>query len=242
MKLLDEAEQRWYCYKDDQIWLGKEQRWEGTVTSNVSPAIFQPVCRVCGRAMTILDKNSQRWYCHEDDEVWLGNEGKFTARDSAEKVSGLSTTRFGLGIVAGFLMLIVLGFIPLILGFIPVGALIAGVIAGLIARGKTRGAEAGWGAGIMGGILTAILASQGVAFGSGASLGAIGVLLSIWSAVFCAIGGLIGGAYTEPWRPTSITGISPETAAKVQRLKRMLDSRLITQEDYDEQRKRLTAS
>lgn len=27
MKLVDEGEQRWYCLKDDQVWLGKEQRW-----------------------------------------------------------------------------------------------------------------------------------------------------------------------------------------------------------------------
>jgi len=27
MRLLDEEEQRYYCDKDDQLWLGKEQRW-----------------------------------------------------------------------------------------------------------------------------------------------------------------------------------------------------------------------
>lgn len=27
MQLVDEEEQRWYCLKDDQVWLGKEQRW-----------------------------------------------------------------------------------------------------------------------------------------------------------------------------------------------------------------------
>ena len=28
MQLLDEENQRWYCYKDDQVWLEKEQRWK----------------------------------------------------------------------------------------------------------------------------------------------------------------------------------------------------------------------
>ena len=27
MRLLNEKQERWYCYKDDQLWLGKEERW-----------------------------------------------------------------------------------------------------------------------------------------------------------------------------------------------------------------------
>ena len=27
MQLVEEEEQRWYCLKDDQLWLGHEQRW-----------------------------------------------------------------------------------------------------------------------------------------------------------------------------------------------------------------------
>jgi hypothetical protein len=27
MKLVNEAEQRWYCYKDGEVWFGKEQKW-----------------------------------------------------------------------------------------------------------------------------------------------------------------------------------------------------------------------
>lgn len=27
MKLLGEEEQRWYCFKDDEVWLGKKHRW-----------------------------------------------------------------------------------------------------------------------------------------------------------------------------------------------------------------------
>lgn len=35
MTLLDKAQQKWYCYKDDEIWFSKEQRWHkrGGLTS-----------------------------------------------------------------------------------------------------------------------------------------------------------------------------------------------------------------
>jgi hypothetical protein len=36
MQLLDEAEQRYYCFKDDQLWLGKEQKLKGRTASEAS--------------------------------------------------------------------------------------------------------------------------------------------------------------------------------------------------------------
>jgi hypothetical protein len=39
--------------------------------------------------------------------------------------------------------------------------------------------------------------------------------------------------------PKSVREISPDTAEKLQRLRRMLDLGLITQEDYEDQRRRL---
>jgi hypothetical protein len=27
MRLLNKEIQRWYCYEDDQLWLGKEEKW-----------------------------------------------------------------------------------------------------------------------------------------------------------------------------------------------------------------------
>jgi hypothetical protein len=41
--------------------------------------------------------------------------------------------------------------------------------------------------------------------------------------------------------PRAVQEISPESAEKLQKLRRMLDLGLITQEDYEEQRKRLCA-
>ncbi len=68
----------------------------------------------------------------------------------------------GLGAFAGFLLLVFLGFIPIL------GALIAGLVSGLIARGAGRGAAAGFLAGIAGAIILTFVLSIG-----GAALGAI---------------------------------------------------------------------
>jgi len=106
----------------------------------------------------------------------------------------------GLGAFVGFLLLIFLGFIPIL------GALIAGVVAGLIARGAGRGAAAGFVAGILGAVVVALLLTVGGAaiggiFGLaglggllGGLVGGAGVLLSLGNAIVCLIGGLIGGA------------------------------------------------
>jgi hypothetical protein len=106
----------------------------------------------------------------------------------------------GLGAFAGFLLLIFLGFIPIL------GALIAGFVAGLIARGAGRGAAAGFVAGILGAVIVALLLTVGgAAIGEllglsglgglvGGLVGGAAVLLSLGNAIVCLIGGLIGGA------------------------------------------------
>jgi len=66
-----------------------------------------------------------------------------------------------LGTFVGFLLLLLLGFIPIL------GAVIAGLVAGLIARGVGRGAVAGFLAGIAGAVALIVLLSIG-----GAALGA----------------------------------------------------------------------
>jgi len=53
----------------------------------------------------------------------------------------------GLGVLVGFLLLISLGWIPVI------GPLIAGIAAGVVARGAKRGALAGFLAGIVGAVI-----------------------------------------------------------------------------------------
>jgi hypothetical protein len=110
------------------------------------------------------------------------------------------TGSIGLGVLAGFLLLFFIGFIPII------GALIAGIVSGLIARGAARGAIAGFVAGIFRSVILAILISfLGAAIGGilglagfggllGGLVGGSFVLLSLGSAIVCLIGGLIGGA------------------------------------------------
>jgi len=106
----------------------------------------------------------------------------------------------GLGIVAGFLLLILLGYIPIF------GALMAGFVAGLITRGAGRGAAAGLIAGIGGAVILSIillvagativslLGQAGLAVLLKGSTGGIITLLALGNAVVCLVGGLIGGA------------------------------------------------
>ncbi len=37
MNLLDEEEQRWYCFKDDLLYVGKDQHWSDEIRSSVTP-------------------------------------------------------------------------------------------------------------------------------------------------------------------------------------------------------------
>ena len=88
MQLLDKDEQRWYCYKDDKVWLGKEQKWQDEIPpeAEVTRKMKQlekaksedlPVCRGCGRLMQLLDEDEQRYYCSRDNQVWLGKEQRW---------------------------------------------------------------------------------------------------------------------------------------------------------------------
>tara|TARA_B100000315_G_C14417395_1_gene513871 strand:- start:45 stop:506 length:462 start_codon:yes stop_codon:yes gene_type:complete len=104
-----------------------------------------------------------------------------------------------LGVLAGAILLVIIGWIPLI------GGLIAGFVAGAVARGAGRGFIAGLLAGSIGAIILAVvltsmvslvgellgLATLGGLLDAGA--GAIIAVLSVGGAIVCAIGGLIGG-------------------------------------------------
>jgi len=74
---------------------------------------------------------------------------------------------------------------------------------------------------------------------------AIGTVVVVLVSIFLALRrrGRKGTARPVPVATISQRGsvqiVSPEAAEKLQRLKRMLDLRLITQEDYEEQLKRL---
>ena len=52
--LLDQEEQRWYCYKDDEVFYGKEYRWGRQSDATRRPAVVQvarKVCVNCGAAI-----------------------------------------------------------------------------------------------------------------------------------------------------------------------------------------------
>lgn len=108
----------------------------------------------------------------------------------------------GLGVFIGFLLMVLIGWIPII------GALIAGAIAGSIAKGAGRGLITGFLSGTIGLIILAIilgmvgglagstLGSASAAVGAGIGIGVSSILfiVEIGDIIVVTIGGLIGGA------------------------------------------------
>ena len=49
---------RWYCYKDDQVWLADEQKWEGQIASESQAEQPQTVkyCKKCGNMLELEDE------------------------------------------------------------------------------------------------------------------------------------------------------------------------------------------
>lgn len=117
-------------------------------------------------------------------------------------VSFLSDERggMGLGVAVGFLLMILIGWIPIL------GPLLAGIVAGILARG---GVGAGALAGFLSGIMAAIILGLLATFWGLTELGLIesllgglatfwaALLLSAGAALFGLIGGIIGGAMVE---------------------------------------------
>ncbi|MDP7976402.1 MAG: hypothetical protein ACP5T5_01765 [Thermoprotei archaeon] len=110
-----------------------------------------------------------------------------------------------LGSVVGFLLIIVIGWVPFI------GALIAGFVAGLIARGAWRGFIAGLGASLIGFVIITLafaLAGGAIAGFVGAfTFGLMGLGISVFLAIIslagillAAIGGALGGLAAQSTR------------------------------------------
>jgi hypothetical protein len=109
------------------------------------------------------------------------------------------TGNIGLGILVGFILMAVIGWIPV------VGALIAGIAAGAIAKGPARGLTAGFVSGIIGLVILWILftfvgASVGGAMGAfiggilGIGISGVLAIVGFGGIAFVTLGGLIGGS------------------------------------------------
>jgi len=102
---------------------------------------------------------------------------------------------FWLGVIVGFIVMIVLGFLPVI------GPLLGGFVAGIIARGGWwNGAKAGFVAGIFGAIVLGIILIIGatlflgvVGFFGGLGVTAALIAIALYSAILGLVGGAIGG-------------------------------------------------
>jgi hypothetical protein len=149
-------------------------------------------CRTCGKHMgTVPQSRAPQETGTYGKETNIQDTYVNTFPSPPLKTNG----SIGAGVMIGFFLLLILGWIPII------GALIAGIVAGAVARGAGRGLVAGFISGIIGvGIivilLTGVLSFLGGVIGGliGISVGTVLILLSIGGAVVAMIGGLIGGA------------------------------------------------
>jgi len=91
MRLLDEEQQKWYCYKDDVVYFGKESRWNGLPAKPLKieiPPLKRPISDASdflNDAQTVLDEivkklgyssmnemfnDKSRWKPVDDVEKW----------------------------------------------------------------------------------------------------------------------------------------------------------------------------
>ncbi len=101
---------------------------------------------------------------------------------------------FWLAVAVGFVLMVILGFAPVI------GPLVAGLIAGLIAGGGIwNGGKAGFMSGLLGAIILSVLAILGSTFllgifglVAGLGIAVTLIVLALYHAVLGMIGGCIG--------------------------------------------------
>lgn len=102
---------------------------------------------------------------------------------------------FWLAVAVGFVLMVVLGFAPVI------GPLVAGLIAGLIAGGGVwNGGKAGFFSGLLGAVILSAMAIIGSTFllgifglVAGLGIAAALIILALYHAVLGLIGGVVGG-------------------------------------------------
>lgn len=56
MSLLDEEEQRYYCHKDDQLWLGRKKKWVGEIEPESKQTQTVKYCKKCGNKLEVEDE------------------------------------------------------------------------------------------------------------------------------------------------------------------------------------------
>ncbi|MEI7432633.1 MAG: DUF5518 domain-containing protein [Methanomicrobiales archaeon] len=102
---------------------------------------------------------------------------------------------FWLAVAIGFVLMVVLGFVPV------VGPLVAGLVAGLIAGGGVwNGGKAGFLSGLFGAVILSVLVIAGSTFllgifglVAGLGIAVTLIILALYHAVLGLIGGCIGG-------------------------------------------------
>lgn len=149
-------------------------------------------CRSCGKnILPQFDSNAPQGQPIQRKETNFQDTHTNITQVPDMKMSG----SIGAGVVVGFFLLLIIGWIPII------GALISGIAAGATARGALRGMATGFIAGIIGAIAIGILLTTvGTSIGGiiggiiGMGIGTVLLLLSIGGAILSMMGGFIGGA------------------------------------------------
>jgi hypothetical protein len=93
MQLLDEENQQWYCYKDDQVWLGKEQKWKEPPVEQPQTEQTQAVkyCKKCGNKLEFGDEFCDKCGAEQKKSVAIAVTGaateETTSKDRRQKTN-----------------------------------------------------------------------------------------------------------------------------------------------------------
>ena len=91
LTLIDDQEHRWYCFKDDQVWLEKERRWFREMTEDQRSQAEQrqaqqviqkqtaKYCKKCGNKLELEDKFCDRCGAQQKRSVWVEERKTTTA-------------------------------------------------------------------------------------------------------------------------------------------------------------------
>lgn len=116
MTLLDEDKQRFYCYKDDLIFLSNQNKWsdEQSPVGENRPQ-YGPICESCGKPMQQIGRVSgvigfigdpERWYCLKDDKYHIEKQGQLDGQAYRNSLPRLRVwlPRLALGCIIAFFL------------------------------------------------------------------------------------------------------------------------------------------
>jgi uncharacterized membrane protein YvbJ len=86
----DEEQQRWYCYRDDQVWLEKEQKWKGQIMLPTEQHAVK-YCKKCGNKLELEDAFCDR--CGAKQKMVVTLDQQETIAKPGDAKSGFTQTK-----------------------------------------------------------------------------------------------------------------------------------------------------